>query len=596
MNDLYLPNHEHGPRLIISDHLHSEKYRLANEDYRAKCNRVAASLCDDDQHFHNYRDLTLDMRFLEAGRIQSAMGSPRQVTPYNCFVSGTIEDSFIDGEGAIMARASEAAETMRRGGGIGYDFSTLRPNGALIKSLQSRSSGPVSFMKIFDAVGRCVASSGHRRGAQMGVLRIDHPDVMEFILAKQNLTELQGFNISLGVTDRFMECLETGREFPLQWQDRIYDEVDPHELWEMIMRSTWDWADPGVLFIDQINRLNNLYYCETIAATNPCGEQPLPPYGACLLGSFNLVRYIKRQQVRTGWEQTDIGEEFYFDWDLFRHDIPIVVRALDNVVDRATYPLPQQEAEAKAKRRMGLGITGLANAGEALGNRYGDARFIEFEMEVLSVLQEEAYLASCDLAAEKGPFPLFDKELYLKGQFVQGLSDKVRHAIATKGIRNSHLLSIAPTGTISFTADYVSSGCEPVFEHEGQRLVNFSEGERIVKVSDYAFREWGIKGKLAAEVTADEHLDVLSAATVLVDSAVSKTCNVDKTMPWEDFKNLYRKAYDLGAKGCTTFNKDGKKMGILMGKADNEEDDKGAPLDENATCRIDPLTGEKDCG
>lgn len=585
--DLYLPNISHGPRLAVSDAIHKDKYRLPNEDFRGKCNRVANALKDDDEHYHQYRNITLDMRFLEAGRIQAAMGAPKHVTPYNCFVSGTIEDSFIDGPASIMGRATQAAETMRRGGGIGYDFSTLRPRGALIKSLQSRSSGPVSFMNIFDAVGKCVASSGHRRGAQMGVLRIDHPDVMEFILSKQNTSSLSGFNISLAVTDQFMECLESKKPFELKYEGRVYDEIDASELWEMVMRSTWDWADPGVLFIDTINRMNNLYYCETIAATNPCGEQPLPPFGACLLGSFNLVRYVSK----------DASGNFSFDWDLFKEDIPPVVRAMDNVVDRASYPLVEQEIEAKSKRRMGLGITGLANAAEALGNPYGSQSFIEFEMEILSTLSELAYLTSSDLAAEKGSFDLFDADLFLKGEFAKGLPDNVRHAIKTKGLRNSHLTSIAPTGTISFAADYVSSGCEPVFEYEGRRLVNMPNGQEILPVSDYAFREWGVKGKLANEVTAQEHIDVLSAATVLVDSAVSKTCNVDKSMKWEDFVGLYSQAFHLGAKGCTTFNKDGKRAGILMGKSEEE----AAPseteaLDEAVSCSIDPITGMKECG
>ncbi|WP_174834279.1 adenosylcobalamin-dependent ribonucleoside-diphosphate reductase, partial [Staphylococcus aureus] len=447
-------------------------------------NRIAAALKDDDQHFADFRDALLGMRFLPAGRIQSAMGSTRQVTPYNCYVSGTINDSFVDGEGSIMVRAAEAAATMRMGGGIGYDFSTLRPRGDLIRKLQSHSSGPISFMHIFDAICKCVASSGHRRGAQMGVMRVDHPDIEEFIHAKQpgkdvqplwdlvaelpegaqkqqlimslqQTLKLTGFNVSVAITDKFMECVASGEPFPLTFEGRTYREVDARALWDAIMRGTWDWAEPGVLFIDAINRMNNLWYCETIAATNPCGEQPLPPYGACLLGSFNLVKYIYK----------DGAGRFSFDWDQYREDIPQVVRAMDNVVDRAIYPLPQQKQEAKDKRRMGLGITGLANAAEALGHEYGSPAFLAFEAEVLDTLRDESYLASAHIAKVKGSFPKFDKDKYLQGQFIKTLREDVRDAIAKYGIRNSHLTSIAPTGTISLCADNVSSGIEPVFAY-----------------------------------------------------------------------------------------------------------------------------------
>ncbi len=572
--------HRPGPQLVFSDQLHAEKYRLPGEDFREGVNRSASALKDDDEHFHVLREILLDMRFMFAGRIQAAMGAPKQVTAYNCFVSGTIDDSFIEGSGSIMQRASEAAQTMRMGGGIGYDFSTLRPRGSIISKLQSRSSGPVSFMTIYDAICRCIASSGHRRGAQMGVMRIDHPDVEEFIRAKQNTTELTGFNLSLAVTDEFMRCLATGEAFPLKWEGRKYREVDPGALWEALMRATWDWGEPGVLFIDTINRHNNLWYCEEIAATNPCGEQPLPPHGACLLGSFNLVKYVTAPTALLHGDR-------YFNWDQLREDVPPVVRAMDNVVDRALYPLSQQRTEALAKRRMGLGVTGLANAAEVLGYPYGSADFLEFQLHVLEVLRDAAYLASVDLASEKGSFPKFDRDMFLAGEHAKTLSDEVRGAIHRHGLRNSHLTSIAPTGTISFCADYVSSGIEPVFEYEGQRLVNMPDGQRLVEVSDYGFREFGVRGRLAADVTAQEHIDVLAAASVLVDSSVSKTCNVDDSMPWESFKGLYQQAWERGCKGCTTFNRDGKRMGMLLSKVDSESD---------AVCHIDPVSGQRDCG
>ncbi|CAO77762.1 hypothetical protein [Pseudomonas virus Yua] len=578
-------------------------------------NRIAAALKDDDQHFADFRDALLGMRFLPAGRIQSAMGSTRQVTPYNCYVSGTINDSFVDGEGSIMVRAAEAAATMRMGGGIGYDFSTLRPRGDLIRKLQSHSSGPISFMHIFDAICKCVASSGHRRGAQMGVMRVDHPDIEEFIHAKQpgkdvqplwdlvaelpegaqkqqlimslqQTLKLTGFNVSVAITDKFMECVASGEPFPLTFEGRTYREVDARALWDAIMRGTWDWAEPGVLFIDAINRMNNLWYCETIAATNPCGEQPLPPYGACLLGSFNLVKYIYK----------DGAGCFAFDWDQYREDIPQVVRAMDNVVDRAIYPLPQQKQEAKDKRRMGLGITGLANAAEALGHEYGSPAFLAFEAEVLDTLRDESYLASAHIAKVKGSFPKFDKDKYLQGQFIKTLREDVRDAIAKYGIRNSHLTSIAPTGTISLCADNVSSGIEPVFAYSFDRTVIEFSGPRVETVEDYGARVFGVRGKTCSRVTVQEHVAALTVAAQRVDSAVSKTCNVPSDISWEDFKNVYVSAWEGGAKGCTTFRLGGKRSGILVVKDDGGEPEADAPAEEPASqCRIDPATGRREC-
>lgn len=584
----------YGPKLVFSDQLHAEKYRLVEEDYRGKCNRVAGALKDDDDHFHAYREITLNERFLEAGRVQSAMGAPKFVTPYNCFVSPTIKDST---EG-ICDTFTKAFQTMRMGGGIGYDWSTLRPNGDLIVKLDSNSSGPISFMGIFSELCHCIASSGHRRGAQMGVMRIDHPDIEAFIRVKHDLTKLTGFNISVAVTDEFMEAKAAGRPFTLQFEGRPYKQVDPNALWEELMRSTWDYADPGVLFIDTINKMNNLYYCETIAATNPCGEQPLPPNGACLLGSFNLVHYIR----------TDADGNFYFDWDQFRKDIPPVVRAMDNVVDRAIFPLPEQKMEAIAKRRMGLGFTALANAGEALGFPYGSPEFIEFELQLLDELNYGAYMASSHLAAEKGSFPKFDVDLFLAGEYAKTLHPDVRASIKKNGLRNSHLTSVAPTGTISFAHDYVSSGCEPVFgfevkspegkllgySYEGKRRVRMKSGEIIADVSDYGFREFGVHGKMSHDVTVQEHLDVLLAAANRVDSSVSKTINTDGNVPWDTFKGIYDQVWERGGKGCTTFNKDGKKQGILMGTIADDPDRPEASKEE-AICEIMP-DGSRDCG
>lgn len=566
-----------GPQMPFSDELHAQKYRQEGESFREAMGRVAAGLKDSDAHFHALREVLLDMRFMPAGRVQSAIGSGRNTTPYNCYVSGTISDSYVHGEGSIMARAVEAAATMRMGGGIGYDFSTLRPKGDLIVGLQSRSSGPVSFMEIFDAICRCTSSSGHRRGAQMGVLRIDHPDILDFIHAKQNEHFLRGFNISIAVTDEFMRAKRDGKMFQLKFGGRVYREVDPNVLWEAVMRSTWDWAEPGVLFIDRINEMNNLWYCEEIAATNPCGEQPLPPFGACLLGSFNLVRYMRTDLH--GW---------YFDWAQLEADIPHVVRAMDNVVDRAEYPLPAQAHEARSKRRMGLGVTGLANAGEALGFPYGSEPFLQFTRRVLTVVRDGTYRASALLAAEKGPFPHYVAEHYLQGAFVRTLPEDVRELIAEHGIRNSHLTSIAPTGTISLAADNVSSGLEPVFSYGMDRTVNVEGGQRVERIEDYGVRVLGVHGRRSSEVTVAEHVAVLAVATELVDSAVSKTCNVDSTVSWDEFKRVYESAWEMGCKGITTYRADGKRGGVIV-SAD-------APAEsEGGSCSIDPESGRRSC-
>jgi len=595
----------YGPQLPFSDQLHADKYRLEGENFREASSRIAGALKDDDDHFRDLLDIFRTMRFMPGGRIQNASGSPKRVTPYNCYVSGTIQDSFVDGDGSIMQRAAEAAQTMRLGGGIGYDFSTLRPSGDLIRGVMSKTDGPMAFLPIFDAVCKATSSAGNRRGAQMGVMRIDHPDIMKFIHVKNTLGVLEGFNLSIAVTDKFMEHLDTGEPFPLTFGGRVYQEVDPIALWDMVMRSTWDWAEPGVLFIDTINRKNNLYYCETIAATNPCGEQPLPPFGACLLGSFNLTKYVRRTSVINMMRTGVTGPQYEFDWELFRRDIEPVIRAMDNVIDRALYPLTQQEQEAKNKRRMGIGITGLANAGEALGHSYGCPGFIDFELEVLETLRNYSYLASANIAEKKGAFPLYDADRYLSGEFVKTLPDFVLDRIKANGMRNSHLTSIAPTGTISFCADYISSGIEPVFgfqegddySYQGKRQVIMPEGTIITDVSDYGFREFGVEGRFAQNVTAAEHVDVLLAAADLMDSAVSKTINVDGSMPWAEFTNIYKTVWERGGKGCTTFNSDGKRMGILLGKESADENDGVMKTDESGeVCYIDPQTGRRECG
>lgn len=566
-------NQHYGPSLPLSEEIDQVKYRQTGEDFYSKVVRIADSLKDDADHFEEFKDVLRHMRFLPAGRVQNAMGAARQTTAYNCFVSGEIDDSMT----SIMQRATEAAETMRRGGGIGYDFSRLRPRGDRIKSLESLSSGPVSFMGIFDSVCQTIASSGHRRGAQMGVLRVDHPDIEQFITSKHNSDKLTGFNISVGITDEFMECLNAGKPFALKYNGQVYNEIDPVALWDMIMRSTWDWAEPGVLFIDQINNQNNLWYCESINATNPCGEQPLPAFGACLLGSFNLVKYV--------------GEAEQFDFERFKTDIRTVVRAMDNVIDRTIYPLPEQKEEAKAKRRMGLGVTALANAGEMLRMPYASPNFMEWAEKVMKTLRDECYKASALLAKEKGSFPLFDRDKYLQGKFIKSLPKSVRDLIAEHGIRNSHLTSIAPTGTISITADNVSSGIEPPYMLYYDRTIQQFDGHMIERVEDYAYTQ-GFNGRTANEITADEHVDVLVLASKYVDSAVSKTCNVGDNVNYDEFKELYVKAWRGGCKGITTFRASGKRFGIF-----NEVSEEAANDNEPKAeaCYIDPATGKKEC-
>lgn len=577
----------YGPTLPISDEIHAMKYRSKGETFKEAMSRVADALKDAEEHFLKFRHILYNMRFLPAGRVQSAMGAPRRVTPYNCFVSGTIEDSM---EGISKASA-EAAKTMQLGGGIGYDFSTLRPRGALIRSLDSRSSGPISFMGVFDAWCKTIASAGHRRGAQMGVLRVDHPDIEEFIRAKNNSTALTQFNISVGVTDEFMGAVKRDEDFDLRFDGRVYKTVRAKALWEDILRSTWDWAEPGILFIDRINQKNNLWYCETIAATNPCGEQPLPPYGACLLGSLNLTKYVVMSEDGV----------YVFNYELLMHDLPHIVRAMDNVVDRATYPLKQQEKEAKDKRRMGLGVTGVANAIEALGFPYGSPGFLDELAKIMSTIRDGVYRTSISLAIEKGPFPLFDTKL-LDSEFAKTLPEDIREDIRKHGLRNSHLLSVAPTGTISLSANNVSSGIEPVFSHFYDRTIQTFDGPRVERVEDYAYREWGIEGVTADALSVFTHVDVLNLASKFVDSACSKTCNVGDDVTWDQFKEVYMKAYEGGASGCTTFRASGKRYGILNAASSEDvaEDPKPDPdgfVDEKegGACYFDPATGLRTC-
>lgn len=571
---------DYGPKTPAGQEIFAQKYAQPGETFRDACNRLASGLSDSPEHYHAFRDILLHQRFFTGGRIWGSIGTSKGTCSHNCFVSGRIEDSYVDGPGSIMDRAKEAATTMRMGGGIGYDFSTLRPRGSLIKRLASNATGPISFMEIFNAVGLATCSSGHRRGAQMGVLRVDHPDIEEFIHAKQNNGSLTGFNISIAVTDAFMRAVESGAtEFPLTFEGQVHRTIHPGQLWESIMRSAWDWAEPGILFIDQINERNNLKYCETITATNPCSEQPLPPYGACLLGSFNLIKYLRPQAIQLT-HRGEYTKPWDFDAEQFINDIYHVVRAMDKVIDVALYPLAEQKAEAFDKRRMGLGVMGLANCIETIGYPYGSFEFITMTNTILMLMAKHTYKASALLAAEKGAFPLFERDSYLAAPYIQKLGCSTKDLIAKHGIRNSHLISFAPTGTISQMADNVSGGIEPVFQREYIRPVKFPDGTRDMVIKDHAFCSFGTNPKTADECSAKEHIDVLATAQVWSDSAVSKTCNVDGRMAWEDFKSIYMYAWHKGAKGCSVFNKDGKRFGLLR----TVDPKSGAPEQVDPTC------------
>ena len=590
----------YGPMNPDCDLVHAEKYRGANENFREAANRWSGYLQDNHDHYMAFRTISIAQRFMPPGRVQGGAGSLKNVCLHNCFVSPTIHDSFTDGPTddeiaalglgqhppqSIMDVGKIAAMTMRQGGGIGFDISSLRPSGDVIHGVQSITDGPLAFAPIYDAVCKAASSAGNRRGAMMLTMRIDHPDIETFIRAKQvddenipwDMRPLRGFNMSVAVTDEFMECLASGRPFPLKFGGRVYREVDASALWDMIMRGTYDWAEPGVLFIDTINNMNNLYYCETIAATNPCGEQPLPPYGACLLGSFAGPKYLKKAFGginKSGW---------VFDYDQLIDDIPHVVRAMDNVVDRARYPLIEQKIEAQRKRRMGLGITGLANTIEAFGHAYGTEQFLHIQDEIMSTITRECYRASALLAKEKGPFPLYDEDKYLAGNFIQTLDDETLYLIKKHGIRNSHLTSQAPCGTISFTADNMSSGIEPVFALQQKRRIIVPGGDRVVHVPDYGVAYLDTKPRVSKDVTAAEHVGVLCTAQMHIDSAVSKTCNVPEDTPFDEFKNIYLMAYEGGAKGITTYRPNGA----------YDEPIQDASPEEAEVCGWDPETGQR---
>ncbi|MFT7593721.1 MAG: ribonucleoside-diphosphate reductase alpha chain [Paracoccaceae bacterium] len=490
-----------------------------------------------------------DFKYLPAGRITAGAGTARSVTLFNCFVMGTIPDSM----GGIFEMLKEAALTMQQGGGIGYDFSTIRPRGADVKGVAADASGPLSFMDVWDAMCRTIMSAGSRRGAMMATIRCDHPDIEDFITAKSDAARLRMFNMSVLVTDAFMEAVKADGPWELKFEDRVYHTVQARDLWNRIMQATYDYAEPGVIFIDRINAANNLSYCETIAATNPCGEQPLPPYGACLLGSINLARLVS-DPFETGAQ---------LDVDALGDLVAIAVRMMDNVVDISKFPLPAQQVEAQAKRRIGLGVTGLADALLMLGLRYGSDEAARQTSDWLHAIARAAYLASVDLASEKGAFPLFDADAFLASGTMRAMDEDVRDAIRANGIRNALLTSIAPTGTISLYAGNVSSGIEPVFAHAYTRKVLQKDGSRTEEeVVDYAVQMWRDKfGDVelpdyfvdAQTLAPSEHVKMQAAAQEWVDSSISKTINCPADISFDDFREVYMQAWDMGCKGCTTY-------------------------------------------
>jgi ribonucleoside-diphosphate reductase alpha chain len=569
----------------ISRHIWNSKYRhreaggFRDADIEATWRRVARALAavetvDRRGCEKRFYDILRDFRFLPGGRIQAGAGTGHRITLFNCFVMGTVADS-MDG---IFDGLKEGAITLQQGGGVGYDFSTLRPAGTPARSVGALASGPVSFMRIWDSMCATLLSTGARRGAMMATLRCDHPDIEAFIDAKRDAHALRHFNLSVLVSDAFMEALRDDTEWALVFPDRDFADaagatvtrvwsgdtrpvrcrvvrtVRARELWDRIMRATYDCAEPGVLFIDRINQLNNLSYREHISATNPCGELPLPPYGACDLGSINLTRFVKHP----------FTPDAEFDFDAVEQVTRVAVRLLDNVIDASRFPLEAQAAQARGSRRIGLGVTGLADALILLGITYDSPAALAFAARVMRAICHAAYRASVELAGEKGSFPFFERDAFMAGPFIAALPEDIRAGIRNHGIRNSHLTAIAPTGTISLLANNVSSGIEPVFDFNYQRRVLELDGSYSeYSLRDYAHVLWSEMHPQAAALPAAfidayslpprAHIDMQAALQPYVDNAISKTVNIPQDYDFAAFREVYQYAYEKGLKGCTTF-------------------------------------------
>ena len=546
--------------MAISQQIWDMKYRLKDQNgtfleqtVQDTWRRIAKALSEVETEPKKwetifYNALT-DFKFLPAGRITAGSGTKRNVTLFNCFVMGVIPDSM----SGIFDMLKEAALTMQQGGGIGYDFSTIRPKGSLVKGIAADASGPVSFMDVWDSMCRTIMSAGSRRGAMMATMRCDHPDIEEFIAAKSDSQKLRMFNLSVLVTDAFMEAVKKGEDWKLIYNNKVYSVIKAADLWDQIMRATYNFAEPGVIFIDRINETNNLSYCEKITATNPCGEQPLPPYGACLLGSINLAKLVEHP----------FDKNAYLDVSQLEDLVSTAVRMMDNVIEVSQFPLEAQKLEAKNKRRIGLGVTGLADALLMVGLRYGSDEAVKKTEKWMKTIARSAYNASINLAEEKGAFPLFDPEKFIvSGSMIQ-MDEDVKKAVNKFGIRNALLTSIAPTGTISLYAGNVSSGIEPVFAYSYTRKVLQNDGSHVEEeVVDYAVQLWRDKfGNApfpdffvsAQNLTPADHVKMQAAAQKWVDSSISKTINCPEDISFDDFKEVYIQAYDTGCKGCTTY-------------------------------------------
>lgn len=559
-----------------------EKYAKGEEkEISVLQRRVGYALAEKESDRNYWADIFYQTQidgFVPGGRINSAAGMESEATLINCFIQ-PVGDSIsgFDSEGypSIYVALSEAAETMRRGGGVGYDFSRIRPLDARVKGTQSKASGPLSYMRVFDRSCETVESAGGRRGAQMGVLRCDHPDIFAFIAAKRTPGEFNNFNLSIGVTDEFMRTVETGGQWKLvhkaapdaeyiaannSYLDEatgtwIWKTVAIEEIWDLVMKSTYDFAEPGILFLDRMNEENNLYYCEVIEATNPCAEQPLPPYGCCDLGSINLTKFIVNP----------FTPEAYFDEEKFIRVVKVAIRMLDNVLDVTAWPLPKQYQEAMNKRRIGLGFMGIGDAIIMLGKYYNGPTGVEFAEYVSRTMRDTSYRASIELAKEKGAFPLFDKEKHLKGKFISRLPQDIRDDIAMYGIRNSHLLSIAPTGTIALAfADNASNGIEPPFSWVYDRKKRMADGtKKTFEVADHAWRLYRAMGGdmnnlpdnfiTALDMSVEAHTDIMKAVQPYIDTAISKTVNIPANYPYDKFKDLYIYAWKAGLKGLATY-------------------------------------------
>jgi ribonucleoside-diphosphate reductase alpha chain len=588
----------------ISQRIWDMKYRLKHADGRPAdkniedtWDRLATALSEPEIDSEAWRKIFYnaleDFKFLPAGRIVSGAGAKRKVTLFNCFVMGSVPDDMA----GIFESLKEAALTMQQGGGIGYDFSTLRPKGALVSSVGADASGPLSFMDVWDAMCRTIMSAGSRRGAMMAVMRCDHPDIELFIEAKREAGRLRMFNLSVLVSDDFMRAVKDDSSWELTYDSTTYKSISARELWDKIMRATYAYAEPGVIFIDRINRLNPLNYCETIYATNPCGEQPLPPYGACLLGSLNLARLVNDPFTnKASIDQEELGVL-----------VETTVRMMDNVIEISNFPLLEQEKEAKSKRRIGLGITGLADALIMCGVRYGATEAVNLTRQWMKVIQRAAYFSSAKLAAEKGVFPLYNKEKYLSSEAIMALDEDVRDAIAEHGVRNALLTSVAPTGTISLFADNVSSGIEPVFSFKYNRHVLMEDGtRREEEVSDYAYRLYHRlygDGKsltdsfvCAQELSPNDHLVMQATVQEYIDSSISKTINCPESISFDEFKGIYMQAFDLGCKGCTTYRPNDVTGSVLeLSKEDKAADNEPELPFEKPTMSTTPAD-EGDAG